>query len=123
MFYTFNQNNSGGKFVEDENLTKYVAVEGYNEKDIIKRAKKIGIYFDGCLSGEDCSCCGDRWTKPYDDDEYDDVPSIYGVPVEDDSDGYAGGLRFGLANKMKIHYKNGDITTVPWREGSGGLYA
>jgi hypothetical protein len=33
----------------------------------VARAEMIGIYFDGVDQNIDCSCCGDRWSQPYND--------------------------------------------------------
>lgn len=40
MFITFYQNNSGGYFIQDENVDEYVIIEGANLNDILIRAKK-----------------------------------------------------------------------------------
>jgi len=81
-FYTFNQNNSGGSFDFDKNsgITHYVIIEAASKDDAIAKAERIGLYWDGCETGQDCDCCGDRWSTYC--DEYDS-PAIYGVPVED----------------------------------------
>lgn len=60
-FYEYSQNNSGGSFYVDENVCNQVFIEATNEKHANSIAKEIGIYFDGCAIGIDCSCCGDRW--------------------------------------------------------------
>ena len=58
----------------------HVVVEGTDVKDITRRAEDIGLYWDGCRKGLDCSCCGDRWYPPsY--STLDDTPSIYGEDV------------------------------------------
>jgi len=80
-FYTYDQNNSGGRFHIDDNVCEYVIIEAKSPEHANDRAKQIGIYFDGVSKGIDCGCCGDRWTEIWDDDEGDDVPSIYGEPV------------------------------------------
>ena len=77
-FHTFHQNNSGGRF---RGPALDVIVEGEDKEDIVERALELGLYFDGCANGTDCSCCGDRWYKPWDFDYLDDVPSKYGEPV------------------------------------------
>lgn len=63
MFYTFNQNNSGGGFDFDakRGISRYVIISADSTEDAIKRAEKIGLYFNGVESGDDCECCGDRW--------------------------------------------------------------
>lgn len=69
-FYRFNQNNSGGSFVEDEDLTHTVFIEAGSAKEANARAENFGIYFDGCNSGIDCDCCGDRWYEAGEGDYY-----------------------------------------------------
>lgn len=63
-FYLFNQNNSGGTFVIDENagIGFCVVVEAENEEQAISRAENIGLYWDGVADEIDCECCGDRWS-------------------------------------------------------------
>ena len=76
MFYTFNQNNSGGFFVFTDELAHFVIIEAKTAASANKKAKSIGIYFDGCDSGEDCRCCGDRW-YPADKSDGEKTPMIY----------------------------------------------
>ncbi len=66
-FYLFDQNNSGGRFIVDDEkgIGEYVFIEATSIKDAVNRAEDIGIYFDGCGEGYDCECCGDRWSRPY----------------------------------------------------------
>ena len=82
MFFTYNQNNSGGSFVFDERrgITHYVIIEAADAREANYRAERIGLYFDG---EGDCPCCGDRWYEAWSDDEGDAVPSIYGEPIQD----------------------------------------
>jgi hypothetical protein len=60
-FYSFRQNNSGGSYVRDDDLDASVYIEAVDADHANARAANIGIYFDGCSTGQDCSCCGDRW--------------------------------------------------------------
>lgn len=46
------------------------------------RAIYIGIYFNGCDTGADCTCCGDRWYAQGDDADGTDTPLIYDEPPE-----------------------------------------
>lgn len=82
MFYTFRQNNSGGHFIINDYVSYYVIIEADSSRDANDRAERIGVYFDGCYTGEDCECCGDRW---YSVDEYDatEVPMIYNDTIEE----------------------------------------
>ncbi len=68
LWFEFRQNNSGGAFVEDEDngLGPHVWIEAHHADHANERAEKIGIYFDGVSEGVDCDCCGDRWSRTYD---------------------------------------------------------
>lgn len=111
MFYTFDQNNSGGSFVLDKKngITHFVIVEADNASDADDRLEDIGGYFDGCHTGMDCPCCGDRWYRQWKDDGTE-KPELYGQPVE----------RYGKGNdwtiqwmedgyEIAVHYKDGRI--------------
>lgn len=75
-FYEFRQNNSGGSFHVNENVTHFVFVEAYNGEDANSRAKQHGIYFN---SSYDCPCCGPRWESIDDrwDDYYQSIEEVY----------------------------------------------
>ncbi len=68
MFFEFTQNNSGGSFTTNDKLCHRIVIEGYSYEETREKALEMGIYFDGCDLGLDCSCCGDRWS------DYDDTP-------------------------------------------------
>jgi hypothetical protein len=88
MFYTFNQNNSGGSFVRDESVCEYVVIEAESAEHANTLAQeKAGIYFDGVRNGSDCGCCGDRWWKQWDDEDGTEVPSVYGKPLTETQKG------------------------------------
>lgn len=53
-----------------------VWVEALTFEAANERARGIGIYFNGIDSGQDCPCCGDRWSEPWDGDEMKAVPEI-----------------------------------------------
>lgn len=82
LYYTYSQNNSGGHFTTDDNIGSYVIIAAKNANDANERARQIGVYFDGCSSGDDCSCCGDRWFEASDFDGKE-LPEIYGSSVEE----------------------------------------
>lgn len=65
MFYEFQQNNSGGSFTisEKDGIGQIVIIEAKDYREANERAEEIGLYFDGCYKGLDCSCCGDRLKK------------------------------------------------------------
>jgi hypothetical protein len=65
MFYKYNQNNSGGHFIINDEVTKHVIIEADSAEEANQRAEKIGIYFNGVSCGQDCDCCGDRWSSAW----------------------------------------------------------
>lgn len=65
-WYEFRQNNSGGSFQIDDDVTIYVLIQAASAKEANIKAEEIGIYFDGCYNGHDCNCCGDRWYEASD---------------------------------------------------------
>ena len=60
-FYEFNQNNSGGSFIEDDQLCHRIIIEAQSESEATRIAESLGCYWDGVSKGIDCDCCGDRW--------------------------------------------------------------
>lgn len=78
MFYHYSQNNSGGSFHIDDDVAHHVIIEANSAAEADEKAESIGIYFNGCDNGSDCSCCGDRWSSQWNDDSGSDVPLIYG---------------------------------------------
>lgn len=62
MFYTYRQNNSGGRYVGP--LFMIVEADSSMEADFI--AEQNGIYFDGVRNGIDCKCS-----------EHDTIKSVY----------------------------------------------
>jgi hypothetical protein len=69
MFYKFKQNNSGGGFDVNDKVSIAVWIEADSKEEACAKAEEIGIYFDGVEKGEDCSCCGDRWSEPWEESE------------------------------------------------------
>jgi hypothetical protein len=113
MFYEFHQNNSYGVF--DYNavtgISQSVIVEADSVEEANMIAERIGLYFDGCDDGTDCSCCGDRWTAQWSDSSGDPVPSNYGVPL-DDPDRKNQLSWMGVNPSIFVHYKNGRVEAI-----------
>ena len=76
-FFTFDQNNTGGHFTFNDTLSAYVIIEAHTAEQANEIAERIGIYFDGCDDGSDCSCCGDRWSRAW-EVEGKAQPLLYG---------------------------------------------
>ena len=105
-FYTFSQNNSGGRFRGPE----YVIIEAGNAGEANRIAvEDADIYFDGCYKGIDCDCCGDRWHPAY-EDEGTETPEIYG----EDARHYKG---FSSRASIVIYYLNGDVVFIGTKRG------
>ncbi len=84
MFYSYRQNNSGGSFIIDKDVTLFVIIEADSNGEADNKAEEVGLYFDGCDDGRDCSCCGDRWYKPY--GKGDKSPLIHSKPPQEYAD-------------------------------------
>jgi hypothetical protein len=62
--YVFDQNNSYGRW---KGPAKNIIVEATDVEAAQRGAEAAGAYWNGCASGVDCPCCGDRWSKPWND--------------------------------------------------------
>jgi len=78
MFFTFRQNNSGGFFTGP---AINVIVEADDHEQANNIAEENGVYFRGCSTGQDCNCCGDRWSSAWQTDGTEE-PEIWGNVVE-----------------------------------------
>lgn len=105
-FFSFDQNNSGGSFVKDDSagISEYVIIEANDSQHANRRAEDIGLYFNGCDTGNDCECCGDRWYQVSDSDATE-VPESYGKPIE------TAKKRMGRKN-VHVHYLDGTFKKV-----------
>jgi hypothetical protein len=108
MFYHFRQNNSGGFFANRPGVGVNMIIEGDSVEDIVARAEQAGLYFDGRDTGLDCTCCGDRWTRPWPDEQLETRPCLYGRKVHetdepiDPEDTWAG----------YIYYRDGRVVPI-----------
>lgn len=100
MFYHYDQNNSGGSFQIDDDVTVNVYIEADSEEEANSKAEEVGIYFDGCDRDWDCPCCGDRWSRASNWDKAEKVP----CPSEWDKMW----VKEGEAHTI-IYYKDGNV--------------
>jgi len=112
MFYTYNQNNSGGIFDINDRVGQYVIIEADNCEKANEKAETVGIYFDGCDNDTDCSCCGDRWHRNY--EEGNKQPQIYGKTIKEYKDDLDYYLDYYIGPNLVIHiyYKNNNHETI-----------
>lgn len=110
-FYHFRQNNSGGDFVIDDNLDVNVIIEATDSNHANMIALSLGIYFEGCYTGIDCNCCGDRWNE-VDETDSENCPHMYGnVIIDGKIEPYFSSDK-GVVGK--IHYLNGIVEYVSY---------
>jgi len=57
MFYIFDQNNSGGYIITDENVASVVIIEAGSEKEAKSKFDDLGMY-----GYPFCECCGERFS-------------------------------------------------------------
>lgn len=107
-FWHFSQNNSGGSFdfSESEGITHHVVIEAESAEDANVKAIQKGLYFDGCDTGQDCPCCGDRWHRQWDSNAGDKLPSIYGQPLGTEGGGHEW-MKPG--KETAVHFADGRI--------------
>jgi len=104
-FFTYRQTNSGGNFDVRtfDGIAHFVIVEADNPKHANKRAKEIGLYFNGVRKGEDCSCCGDRWSKQ---------SKGYSEPCIDGKPAHLYVRSHFFKDRCFVHYLNGDVKEI-----------
>lgn len=115
MFYPFNQNNSGGRFIGPA-LVVYIEAESEESANDI--AQEHDIYFNGCEYGRDCSCCGDRWSTTW----YEAVEDPKQDLIREEKEFYLAFKRLWATQDQVplclIVYKNGstEILEADWNE-------
>lgn len=115
MFYTYNQNNSGGSFdFQKDAISHYVIIEADSAAEADFRAVQVGVYFDSSM---DCPCCGDRWSEAWSDDGTA-TPQVYGKDV---SSGVIEKGQFGMKwmgdnPEGYIHYKDGRVQEIDYAD-------
>ena len=71
-FYVFKQNNSGGYFIKNDEVSCYVIIEAITPEDAKNKAESI---FEP--HSEYCSCCGPRWDTDMEwVDYYNEPPEL-----------------------------------------------
>ena len=109
-FYHYSQNNSGGIFIFNNEVSTNVIIEAHSALEANSIAEEHGIYFDGCDRGIDCDCCGDRWSRIDGRTKGTTEPNIYGQSIEESLKSES---RFRWNNKdgveVIVHYLNGEV--------------
>lgn len=59
-WYHFRQNNSGGYFINDENVGEDVFIQASSVEEVKQKAEEIFNEYR-----EYCDCCGERWSDDW----------------------------------------------------------
>ena len=79
-YYTAHQNNSGGYFIQNNDVRETVIIQANNVEDALKKLEMITEDYS-----EYCPCCGERWSEYWDDEGGTEQPMIYGENVYETS--------------------------------------
>lgn len=104
MWFHYQQNNSGGRFIldEDKGITHHVFINADNTDEANDHALSIGLYWNGDI---DCPCCGDRWYPAW---EGMREPLIYGEPVRN----YTGHAWMKTGRETVLHHADGSLEWI-----------
>ena len=108
-FFRFQQNNSGGFFNVTDKLCRNLYIEAHSYNEAREKATDMGVYFNGCDIGIDCSCCGDRW------DDYADEINLTELNKFEKISDYAQYMagEFGWTTPdARIFYYDGTVTEI-----------
>ena len=105
MFYTYRQNNSGGRFGQPA-IQVIVEADTPEQADVVAQSR--GLYFNGVDNDYDCPCCGDRWYPASSWDESAE-PVIYGQSIQDylDDDKTIKWSKWDDVPEVLVVYKDG----------------
>lgn len=103
-WWVFSQNNSGGYFIQNDDVDHYVAIQALNVEHALSRAERIFA----CYS-EYCGCCGERWDYWAEEDEGTEIPEIYGeIYTEKKPSSYREYIVLHYMDDAKEKYKFGE---------------
>ena len=95
-WFNFNQNNSGGYYIENDEVGSDVYIQAVDAKTANHKAEHV--FSD---HSKYCDCCGERWSYYIDDDDGYEIPTKYGKSIEEDSP------RFGKT--AILYHANGKV--------------
>lgn len=98
-WFEFDQNNSGGYYVEDNVQGATVFVQAAS-------ATEATLFIWDQLNHSYCRCCGERWSEPWNDDDGKDFPAKFDNPIfqteNDEPNWYSG-------SSVVLHFYDGHI--------------
>lgn len=99
-WFTYSQNNSGGYFIDNDDVSHLICIEAENADQANSRALEITEDY-----GEYCTCCGERWYCSEWEEDGASEPSQYKVALsksEPSSYRITAVLHFANGNKRKV---------------------
>lgn len=102
-WWTTDQNNSGGYFIENDDVSHWVSFQAENAEQAKSKASDIFSEY-----GEYCDCCGERWYFDFEEDDGTEVPEIYGIP-------YTETRQEGYREEIVLHYVDGSKETYKFK--------
>lgn len=103
-WWYFDQNNSGGYFILNEDVLEGVFIQARNSEEAEEKAEVIFEDYS-----EYCPCCGPRWST-YCTRDGDDVPMLYSEPIT--------GVKRALFQHFAVlYFANGDRKYFSYGKG------
>lgn len=99
-WFTYDQNNSGGYFIDNDQVSHLICVQAETAKEANEKASVITEDFS-----EWCECCGERWYLSERDSDGADVPAQYGKALSESSPCYS-------RKTAVLHFANGEVRKV-----------
>lgn len=103
-WWHFNQNNSGGYFIDNDVVSHDVCVQARDAVEAQARAEKIFEPYS-----QYCGCCGERWYINCFEEDGADAPEIYGDPISE--------ITKSLFHKTCVlHHFDGRVEKVEYKD-------
>lgn len=107
-WYEFTQNNTGGSFEVNDDVTHRLFIEADTKTIAEEKAFRLGVYYNGVDDGIDCGCCGDRW---YGCDEVE-LPHYSGADTVEESAQWLADQYGWCEPDARIFYCDGRIKEI-----------
>lgn len=97
-WWYFNQNNSGGYHIENEEVLSSVFIQAPDFDTMCEKARDLFSSYS-----EYCECCGERWDLPWSHEKGTEEPCMDGRwPLEEIKPNY-------YNSEGVLHYYNGEV--------------
>lgn len=103
-WFEFSQNNSGGYFIDNDDVCETVFIQARNAREAVNMAE---ILFEPY--SEYCGCCGERWSYYVGDSDGTDTPMIYGESIYEATAGM-------FREKCILRYADGRVERVKYKK-------